>query len=151
MDTLSDKNDITQLEKQLEEISPFELKNYLISMASESTRQSTYVMLNAGRGNPNWIATEPREAFFSLGFFGIAESRRAMNYEEGIAGIPDKEGIAQRFELYLKEEEGKPGIDLLKRTYEFMLMEHSADPDELVYEWAECICGEEYPMPDIIM
>ncbi len=151
MDTLSDKNDITQQEKQLEEISPFELKNYLISMASESTRQSTYVMLNAGRGNPNWIATEPREAFFSLGFFGIAESRRAMNYEEGIAGIPDKEGIAQRFELYLKEEEGKPGIDLLKRTYEFMLMEHSADPDELVYEWAECICGDEYPMPDRIM
>ena len=32
-----------------------------------------------------------------------------------------------------------------------MVMEHCADPDELVHEWAECICGDQYPMPDRIL
>lgn len=48
-------------------------------------------MLNAGRGNPNWIATEAREAFFALGGFGIEECRRVMDMPEGIAGIPQKQ------------------------------------------------------------
>lgn len=33
-------------------------------MADESIKKIAHTMLNAGRGNPNWIATEPREAFF---------------------------------------------------------------------------------------
>ena len=36
-------------------------------MADESIKKIAHTMLNAGRGNPNWIATEPREAFFLLG------------------------------------------------------------------------------------
>ena len=47
-------------------------------------------MLNAGRGNPNWIATAPRETFFLLGSFGLEECRRIMDLPEGIAGIPEK-------------------------------------------------------------
>ena len=53
--------------KKMETISPFELKNKLINMADESIKKIAHTMLNAGRGNPNWIATEPREAFFLLG------------------------------------------------------------------------------------
>ena len=55
------------LEKKMENISPFELKNRLIDMADESLKKTARTMLNAGRGNPNWIATTPREAFFLLG------------------------------------------------------------------------------------
>ena len=51
------------LEKKMENISPFELKNRLIDMADESLKKTARTMLNAGRGNPNWIATTPREAF----------------------------------------------------------------------------------------
>ena len=54
-------------EKQFERLSPFELKDKLIQLAKESARQSARTMLNAGRGNPNWIATAPRNAFFVLG------------------------------------------------------------------------------------
>ena len=43
------------------------------------------------------------------------------------------------------------GTDLLKRTYNYMLMEHAADPDELVHEWTESIVGDQYPMPDRIL
>ena len=78
-------------------------------MADESVKKMAHVMLNAGRGNPNWIATEAREAFFALGGFGIEECRRVMDMPEGIAGIPQKTGIAQRFEEYLKKHERKCG------------------------------------------
>ena len=36
-------------------------------MVDESVKKMAHVMLNAGRGNPNWITTEAREAFFALG------------------------------------------------------------------------------------
>lgn len=59
--------DTKLLEKKMENISPFELKNRLIDMADESLKKTARTMLNAGRGNPNWIATTPREAFFPFG------------------------------------------------------------------------------------
>ena len=70
---LSDHSEVKSFEKEMEKISPFELKNRLIELADESIRRSTRTMLNAGRGNPNWIATLPREAFFALGKFGLAD------------------------------------------------------------------------------
>ena len=99
--------------KKMETISPFELKNKLIDMADESIKKIAHTMLNAGRGNPNWIATEPREAFFLLGQFGLCECRHAFSLEEGIAGIPQKAGIAARFEAFLKENEKAPGANQL--------------------------------------
>lgn len=95
--------DTKLLEKKMESISPFELKNRLIDMADESLKKTARTMLNAGRGNPNWIATAPREAFFLLGSFGLEECRRIMDLPEGIAGIPEKKGIASRFEAFLKK------------------------------------------------
>ena len=137
--------------KKMETISPFELKNKLIDMADESIKKIAHTMLNAGRGNPNWIATEPREAFFLLGQFGLCECRRVLSLEEGIAGIPQKDGIAARFEAFLKENEKEPGAKLLKGTYNYMLMEHAADPDTLIHEWAESVIGDQYPVPDRIL
>ena len=58
-------------EKEYEGLSPFELKNKLISLAETSHER---MMLNAGRGNPNWIAVIPRQGFFQLGLFAMAES-----------------------------------------------------------------------------
>lgn len=137
--------------KKMESISPFELKNKLIEMADESIKKIAHTMLNAGRGNPNWIATTPREAFFLLGKFGLEECRRVMYLPEGIAGIPQKDGIAARFETFLKTNHSQPGAGLLKGTYQYMLLEHAADPDTLVHEWAEGVVGDQYPVPDRIL
>lgn len=93
-----------EYEKKMSEISPFELKNILIDLADESARKSTHIMLNAGRGNPNWISTVPREAFFLLGQFGLEECARSSEYGEemiGLAGIPEKKRIATRFTQFL--------------------------------------------------
>lgn len=137
--------------RKMEGISPFELKNKLIEMADESIKKQAHTMLNAGRGNPNWIATAPREAFFLLGKFGLEECRRVMYLPEGVAGIPEKDGIASRFETFLKSNHSQPGADLLKETYQYMLLQHAVDPDTLVHEWAEGVVGDQYPVPDRIL
>ena len=46
-------------ESELAEISPFEIRNKLIDLA-KGKKRITRTMLDAGRGNPNWIAaTQP--------------------------------------------------------------------------------------------
>ena len=59
--------------------------------------------LNAGRGNPNWVATEPREAFFLLGQFAVTESKRVLDLPPGVGGMPKAPGIAGRLEAWLDE------------------------------------------------
>jgi len=135
-------------EKEMEQMSPFEIKNTLISLANHHTNKTTHATLNAGRGNPNWISTIPREAFFTLGTFGLAECRRVMKYKEGMAGIPQRKGIAKRFRAFLKENKGFPGIKLLSRLYRYGIKEHGFDPDDFVHELAEGIIGDQYPVPD---
>ena len=52
---LNDHSEVSNFEKEMEKVSPFELKNRLIELADESIRKATRTMLNAGRGNPNWV------------------------------------------------------------------------------------------------
>lgn len=66
-------------------LSPFELKDVLISVASG---KSNRIMLNAGRGNPNFLATTPRQAFFQLGLFATAEAELSLSYLEQQLGDP---------------------------------------------------------------
>jgi aspartate 4-decarboxylase len=134
-------------EKRLETLSPFELKDRLIALASSRSRKSSALMLNAGRGNPNWIATTPREAFFTLGLFALEESRRTMNADKDMAGMPQKEGIAERFDKFLKKNNQLPGIDLLKASLAYGLEKHAFIADEYVHELADSLIGDNYPTP----
>lgn len=134
-------------EQLLEQLSPFELKDNLISLASDQQKKPVKTMLNAGRGNPNWIATTPREAFFTLGKFAIAECKLALNHPSGMAGIPQKKGIAKRFETFFQENAKEPGIDLLQNIYRYGMEKHSFDPESWVLELAEGAIGDQYPVP----
>ncbi|MFU0436829.1 hypothetical protein ACMZ45_19555, partial [Acinetobacter baumannii] len=70
----------TQKSKELEalgQLSPFELKDVLIQLAQSDSQR---IMLNAGRGNPNFLALEPRHGFFQLGLFALEESERSFSY-----------------------------------------------------------------------
>src|SRR3954451_16840923 len=105
-----------QPETDFTKLSPFELKDKLIEMADESTKTRAAIMLNAGRGNPNWIATTPREAFALVLMFGLAEARRSRDEPGiGLAGMPKSPGIAERFEQFLRGANG-PGAVLLRRA-----------------------------------
>lgn len=143
-----------EFERKMSEISPFELKNILIELADESARKSTHIMLNAGRGNPNWISTVPREAFFLLGQFAMEECRRGTEFEEGevgIAGIPEKKRIASRFTHFLEKHADSPAGRLLKGTYDYCVREKGVDANDLIHEWAEGVIGDQYPVPDRIL
>ena len=85
--------DILTLRK-FEALSPFEIKDELINLAKKTSRVTQSAFLNAGRGNPNWIATTPREGFFLLGQFAVTESKRVMEHPAGIGGMPQASGIA---------------------------------------------------------
>ncbi|MDW8802626.1 aspartate 4-decarboxylase [Clostridium sp. A1-XYC3] len=136
-----------EIEKIYGKISPFELKDKLISLAKGQKEKSAHALLDAGRGNPNWIAASPREAFFAFGQFAVEESRRTWN-ENDLAGMPQKKGIADRLKAYLEKHHGEPGIELLEKIINYGISHKGFDPDSWVHELADGIIGDNYPVPD---
>jgi aspartate 4-decarboxylase len=134
-------------EKKLETLSPFELKNKLIALAEDNTRRSSAQFLNAGRGNPNWTAATPREAFFTLGLFAIEEAKKTMYPGHGLAGKPQKPGIANRFEQFLEKNKPAPGVELLGKALEYGVKKKGFDPDEFIHELTDSLIGDNYPDP----
>jgi len=130
-------------------LSPFELKDKLIEMADEATKTSAVVMLNAGRGNPNWISTTPREAFALMLQFGLAEARRTRNEPDvGLAGMPQSPGIAERFQAFLESAGNSPGADLLARSFDYGVRKLGFEPDKFIWELTDAVIGDHYPVPD---
>lgn len=136
--------------RKYEHLSPFEIKDKLISLANESSQKSAFQLLNAGRGNPNWIATTPREAFFLLGQFSLQESRRILDLPD-LGGMPEKKGIAQRLQTFLAQNNGTPAADFLRQGIAFAVQRFNFDPDAFVHELADSIIGDNYPVPDRIL
>ena len=78
-------------QRALLKLSPFEVKDKLMALAAETEREGQFPMLNAGRGNPNWLCTTPREAFGTLLRFAIEETRRDMSIPDA-GRMPEKAG-----------------------------------------------------------
>lgn len=135
------------LQKKLQKLSPFELKDNLIALASDSAKASTQIMLNAGRGNPNWIATTPREAFFTLGQFAISESRRVWD-EPGLGGMPQKTGIAERLKSFLDKNSKLAAADFIRDAIKYSTSHFKFNADAFVHELIDGIIGDQYPTPD---
>ncbi len=95
--------------QQYEKLGPFEIKDFLAKVATKSAQESSLTYLNAGRGNPNWVATEPREGFFLLGQFAVLESKRVLDLPPGVGGMPKAAGVAARLEAWLTKHEDMPG------------------------------------------
>ena len=134
-------------QKELEKLSPFELKDKLIQLAGEASRQGTQTMLNAGRGNPNWIATTPRNAFFTLGTFAIQESKRVWDQPD-LGGMAEKSGIANRLSAFLAKNPNAPGVELIQRAVAYAAKEFGFNADAFVHELVDSIIGDQYPSPD---
>ena len=139
-----------EIERVYGKISPFELKDKLINLAEDSRRGSAHSLLDAGRGNPNWIAATPREAFFTFGQFAVSESRRVWD-EGDLAGMPRKEGIAVRFRDYVKNHPDAPGIELLWKMINYGVTVKCFNADDWIHELVDGIIGDNYPFPDRIL
>ncbi|MGH7305505.1 MAG: bifunctional aspartate transaminase/aspartate 4-decarboxylase, partial [Candidatus Rokuibacteriota bacterium] len=134
--------------KKFETLSPFEIKDELISLAKKTSRTTQSAFLNAGRGNPNWIATTPREGFFLLGQFAITESKRVMEHPAGVGGMPAAQGIANRLAGYLSRHQEMPGASFLAAIVPFAVKLFGFQPDAFVHELVDSIIGDNYPVPD---
>jgi aspartate 4-decarboxylase len=134
--------------KKFEALSPFEIKDELINLARKASRTTQSAFLNAGRGNPNWIATTPREGFFLLGQFAMTESKRVMDHPAGIGGMAQASGIARRLEGWLEKQREMPGAPFLKSMVEFATKKFGFDADAFVHELVDSIIGDNYPVPD---
>ncbi len=133
---------------RLQTLSPFELKAELQRLAGEHESRTAFQMLNAGRGNPNFIASTPREAFFALGQFALTVSRENREWDPELIGVPEKDGIADRFSQWLAENESVPGTALLERTFRYGVDVLGFSPDSFVWELADSVIGDHYPEPD---
>src|SRR5271166_6383097 len=98
--------------RSYEHLSPFEIKDELIRLARTSGQATAHAFLNAGRGNPNWIATRARQIFFLLGQFALDEAARVMAHPAGIGGMPHAAGIADRLHAWLGDHK-QAGIGAL--------------------------------------
>jgi aspartate 4-decarboxylase len=139
--------DLVKLRK-FETLGPFEIKDELIKLAKKTSRTTQSAFLNAGRGNPNWIATTPREGFFLLGQFAITESKRVMEHPAGVGGMPQPQGIAGRLEAWLSKHADMPGASFLSAMVPFAIKKFGFEPDAFVHELVDSIIGDNYPVPD---
>jgi len=139
--------DVLHLES-FETLSPFEIKDELIKLARNTSRKSQSAFLNAGRGNPNWIATTPREGFFLLGQFAITESKRVMDLPAGVGGMPQAQGIAGRLDAWLAQHKDMPGASFLTDMVTFAVKKFGFEPDAFIHELVDSIIGDNYPVPD---
>jgi aspartate 4-decarboxylase len=134
--------------RKFETLSPFEIKDELIKLAKKTSKTSQAAFLNAGRGNPNWIATTPREGFFLLGQFAITESKRVMEHPAGLGGMPEARGSANRLAAWLSKNKEMPGSEFLAALVPFAVKMFGFEPDAFVHELVDSIIGDNYPVPD---
>lgn len=139
----------TQKSKELEalgQLSPFELKDVLIQLAQSDSQR---IMLNAGRGNPNFLALEPRHGFFQLGLFALEESERSFSYlAERIGGIPTKQGFEARFESFVRRNADVPGVKFLHHAVSYVRDQLGLSAEDFLAEMVNGILGCNYPVPD---
>lgn len=139
--------DVMEL-RNFETLSPFEIKDELIKLAKNTSRKTQSAFLNAGRGNPNWIATTPREGYFLLGQFALTESKRVMDHPAGLGGMPQAPGIADRLQRWLAQHAEMPGASFLLAMVSFTVNKFGFKPDDFVHELVDSIIGDNYPVPD---
>ncbi len=144
---MSGNDKLREQERALERLSPFQLKDRLIRLAQEDHER---MMLNAGRGNPNWTATVPRQAFFQLGLFAVQESQRTFSVPN-MGGHISNEGLLGRFTKFTGRIQGDAGAAMLVGALDYVGQELGLDPQVFLSELAAGILADNYPSPDRIL
>jgi len=125
-------------------LSPFELRHELIRLASTHHGGAE---LNAGRGNPNWLAATPRQAFFTLGQFAVAEAVHHCGYPD-MGFHADGNGIHARFVEWAADKPDAPGLPFLRDAVAWGIDELGFAPDAWMLELVQAALGDFYPSPD---
>lgn len=135
--------------EQYSEMSPFELKNVLIKMAEDEAKKNnekTLNVLNAGRGNPNFLNTLARNAFNYLNLFATELSDKNIDVESLGLKI-EADGISKKLDDFLDKLDDKKSAKFLKDAIKYCKQNLNLNVDELVLELADASLGDFYPSP----
>jgi aspartate 4-decarboxylase len=140
--------------KGLQEESPFEIKNLLIDKAQAACAKSGCTVINAGRGNPDFLNTTVRKAFALLTLFAATAAEKVAVARAG-TGAPARDmgyrrmqpGLAAEFAAFIREHRGQPGAAFLERAVDYATRDLGLDPDEVVFELTDGVQGDFYPDP----
>lgn len=133
----------------MEGLSPFELKDQLIALASKEHKGE---ILNAGRGNPNFLAILPRKIFNLLGKFAIEESEFAYSYfHNDLGGFPQTNGLYTRFLIFLKMQDKKSGANEVLVYLSYAQDQLGLDANELLEEFVTAYLANNYPFPPRVL
>lgn len=131
---------------QLENLSPFELSLYL----EKCHRKDKYLeLLNVGRGNPNWTAPVPREAFFLLGQFATQEITIESSTLIGKKVKPSL-GQVDRFFQFLDQHPSK-GSQFLRNIWEEGEEFFGLPKEVWLTEIMDHLIGDNYPNPERVL
>ncbi|NGX33814.1 MAG: Bifunctional aspartate aminotransferase and L-aspartate beta-decarboxylase [Candidatus Anoxychlamydiales bacterium] len=135
--------------KKYHEMSPFEVKDILITLAKESFKKNGKAKdkyLNAGRGNPNFFNTTVRDAFAHFTLFANHFADVLSPFED-IAFRYTKENLYKNFSEFIKRSKKNKATVFLEKAIDFAIKKFKFDPDSFLYELADAAIGDFYPMP----
>ena len=127
-----------EAEQQLQkELGAFEITANQRELAKKN--EAGYSVLDAGRGNPNWINTQARYAFTRFSDFATRECELDMS-QGSMAGHARQEGIGDRFDAEMDPENATDafliaGVDYCVNTL-------GLDKDTLLKELADAVIGD---------
>lgn len=131
----------------LESLSPFELSLYLEKKVRSIDHPKEW--LNAGRGNPNWTAFVPHEAYFLLGQFATEMTMRHST--AFTAGMVDTEEIyGESLLRFLDEHPGK-GSAFLRDIWENGTHFLGMAREKWLAHMMDYIIGDNYPNPERVL
>ena len=132
-----------EAEEQLQkELGAFEITANQREIAK--TNEAGYPVLDAGRGNPNWINTQARYAFTRFSDFATRECE--LDISRGtMAGHARKEGIGDRFDAAMNPENSTDAF--LIEAVNYCVTVLGMDKDTLLKELADAVIGDYYPSP----
>eukprot|EP01105_Mastigella_eilhardi_P021698 TRINITY_DN527_c0_g1_i5.p1 TRINITY_DN527_c0_g1~~TRINITY_DN527_c0_g1_i5.p1 ORF type:complete len:559 (+),score=173.76 TRINITY_DN527_c0_g1_i5:103-1779(+) len=126
--------------------SAFEFTNKLISAAKSQLIHQN--VINAGRGNPNFLLTTVRDAFAQLLLFAtFVAGEEQEGLPRGLRVRPEKLGIAAKLQTWLKQHSRSKGAAFLFNAINFINENGDMDADDIVFELIDAAEGDYYPTP----
>jgi aspartate 4-decarboxylase len=129
---------------ELDALSPFELQDELGRLAAKA---DVAEVLDAGKGQPNWLAVTPRHAFLLLGRFALEVAEQTATHPDA-GWYPERTaGIAKRLTSFVTQHKQDPGAALLKAAVDHGIKQLGFEPDAWVAELTVGMLGDRYPRP----
>ena len=148
---MAEGNNLTDWQQETDvqlkkELGAFEITAHQRETAK--TNEAGYPVLDAGRGNPNWINTQARYAFTHFSDFATHECELDMSSGR-MAGHARQEGIGDRFDAAMDAED--PVDAFLIHSIDYCVTALGLDKNSLLKELADAVIGDYYPSPSRVL